>query len=70
MKHIRAATAAAEPPDDPPGTQCKSHGFRTGPKCGFDEVTPYASSCRLVLPTITAPAAASFSVTALSVSGT
>ena len=27
----RAATAAAEPPDEPPGTRERSHGFRTGP---------------------------------------
>jgi len=27
----RAATAAAEPPDEPPGTQLPSHGLRTGP---------------------------------------
>ena len=27
----RAATAAAEPPDEPPGTRCVSHGFLTGP---------------------------------------
>src|SRR5438128_1717238 len=26
-----AATAAAEPPEDPPGTRSRSHGFRTGP---------------------------------------
>ena len=26
-----AATAAAEPPDEPPGTSFVSHGFRTGP---------------------------------------
>ena len=25
------ATAAAEPPDEPPGTSAKSHGLRTGP---------------------------------------
>ena len=26
-----AATAAAEPPDEPPGTRSGSHGFRVGP---------------------------------------
>ncbi len=26
-----AATAAAEPPEDPPGTNPRSHGFFTGP---------------------------------------
>jgi hypothetical protein len=29
--HSEAATAAAEPPDDPPGTRSRSHGLRTGP---------------------------------------
>ena len=28
------ATAAAEPPDDPPGTRSRSHGLRTGPVGG------------------------------------
>ena len=28
---MRAATAAAEPPDEPPGTRPVSQGFRTGP---------------------------------------
>ena len=27
-----AATAAAEPPDEPPGTCSRFHGFFTGPK--------------------------------------
>ena len=27
----RAATAAAEPPEDPPGTRVSSQGFFTGP---------------------------------------
>ena len=27
---IRAATAAAEPPDEPPGTRLVSQGFATG----------------------------------------
>jgi hypothetical protein len=29
---MQAATAAAEPPDEPPGTRLWSHGFLTGPK--------------------------------------
>ena len=31
----RAATAAAEPPEEPPGTRLSSHGFRTGRKAEF-----------------------------------
>src|SRR6185503_15964663 len=53
---MRAATAAAEPPDEPPGTRCKSQGLRTGPQCelSFDE--PIANSSMLHLPSGTAPA--------------
>jgi hypothetical protein len=29
---MRAATAAAEPPEDPPGTSRRPQGLRTGPK--------------------------------------
>jgi hypothetical protein len=29
--HKRAATAAAVPPEEPPGTRAVSHGFFTGP---------------------------------------
>ncbi len=64
----RAATAAAEPPDEPPGTSGRlspdpRHGFSTGPYqlVVFDE--PMANSSRLVLPSITAPACHSLSVT-------
>src|SRR5688572_20391857 len=41
---IRAATAAAEPPDDPPGTREVSHGLRAGPnaECSFED--PIANS--------------------------
>jgi hypothetical protein len=61
-----AATAAAEPPDEPPGIAAGSHGLRTGPnhECSFDE--PIANSSQLVLPRQTAPAAASRSTTAAS----
>src|SRR3954470_16855669 len=62
----RAATAAAEPPDDPPGTSLRSHGFLTGPYqlVSFDE--PMANSSMLVLPSVTMPAALSFSTTVAS----
>ena len=59
-EHSRAATAAAEPPDEPPGTSFASdprrrHGETTGPKqeVSFDE--PMANSSLLSLPSITAP---------------
>src|SRR5215217_676796 len=54
-----AATAAAEPPLDPPATRPGATGFGTVPKCGFCEVTPYANSCRFVLPTFAYPASSS-----------
>src|SRR5688572_4384305 len=31
IRTVRDATAAPEPPDDPPGIRLVSHGFRTGP---------------------------------------
>ena len=57
----RAATAAAEPPELPPGTRGASaptsvHGFTTGPKKLVTLDEPMANSSRLVLPSSTAPA--------------
>src|SRR5260370_23661362 len=51
-----AATAAAEPPDDPPGTRVKSRGLRTGRKAEFSFDEPMANSSQFVLPSTTAPA--------------
>ena len=55
-----AATAAADPPDEPPGTSgvlapLRRQGEMTGPKyeLSFDE--PMANSSLLVLPSSTAP---------------
>src|SRR6478672_297035 len=53
---IPAATAAALPPLDPPGTRVGSWGLRVGPKAEFSVDEPMANSSRLVLPTNTAPA--------------
>ena len=55
-----AATRAADPPDDPPGTRVLSVGWRVRPyaECSVDE--PIANSSQLVLPAIRAPAALSF----------
>src|SRR5215210_779093 len=52
-----AATAAAEPPEDPPGTRVRSHGFCTGPKPEFSFDEPIANSSMLVLPRTGAPPA-------------
>ena len=54
----RAATAAAEPPDEPPGTRARSQGLRTGPKAEFSLAEPIANSSQLSLPSVTVPAAA------------
>jgi hypothetical protein len=53
-----AATAAALPPLEPPGTRPRSHGFSTGPKAEFSLEEPIANSSWLVLPSSGAPAAA------------
>src|SRR5436190_11130099 len=54
-----AATAAAEPPLDPPGTRVGSCGLRVGPNAEFSVEDPIANSSRFVLPTRTAPASRS-----------
>src|SRR4051794_3503896 len=63
---MRAATAAAEPPDDPPATQFGSHGLRVGPnaECSVDE--PMANSSRFVFPISDAPCWRSRAITVAS----
>ena len=69
---IRAATAAAEPPDDPPGTKrlegsfARDQGFSTGPNAlvVFDD--PMANSSRFSLPRNTAPSRFNCALTVLS----
>src|SRR5207237_3208924 len=58
-----AATATAEPPDDPPGTRSARHGFFTGPNAEFSLDEPIANSSRLVFPSMTAPRSSSRSTT-------
>ena len=67
-RHRSAATAADEPPEEPPGTSptlepLRRHGLTTGPKqlVSFDE--PMANSSQLSLPSMTAPASHRFCVT-------
>ena len=52
-----AATAAAEPPLDPPAIRAGSHGFRVAPKASDSVVASASSSGTWVLPITTAPAA-------------
>ena len=60
-KHKSAATAEAEPPDDPPGTNFLSisffdfQGFTTLPKKLVVFAEPIANSSKLVFPNKTAP---------------
>src|SRR5205823_13579390 len=61
-----AATAAAEPPLDPPGTRDRSHGLRVDFSAEFSVDEPMANSSRLVLPNGIAPAARNFSITVAS----
>src|SRR6266480_7536491 len=70
-----AATADADPPEEPPGTSIvlepsRRHGLTTGPKqeVSFDE--PIANSSLLSLPSITAPSRQSCDVTVDSYVGT
>src|ERR1700745_2629980 len=58
-----AETAAALPPEDPPGTRSRSHGLSTGPKAEFSFDEPIANSSWLVLPSSGAPASASLLTT-------
>src|SRR5437867_10985094 len=51
-----AATAAAEPPLEPPGTAARSQGLCTGPNALFSFEDPIANSSQLVFPISTAPA--------------
>src|SRR5947208_3339382 len=61
--HSDAAIAAAEPPDDPPGTCASDQGLRTGPRELFSFDEPIANSSMLSLPSDTAPASARRCVT-------
>src|SRR5262245_40966724 len=62
----RAATAAALPPEEPPGMRPGSQGLRVVKKAEFSVEEPMANSSRFVLPMRTAPAAFSFWMTVAS----
>src|SRR5947209_18976284 len=65
-----AATAAVEPPEEPPGTQLRFQGFRVVWNPEFSVEEPIANSSRFVLPTKTAPAARRRATTVASYGGT
>ena len=54
-RHSPAATAAAEPPEEPPGTRSRSQGLCVGKKAEFSVDEPIANSSMFALPTMTAP---------------
>ena len=64
-----AATATADPPDEPPGTRSSDHGFFTGPNAEFSFELPIANSSRFVFPTMTAPCASRRSTTVAEYAG-
>ena len=49
------ATAAADPPEDPPGTRSRSSGLRVTPKALVWVELPMANSSMLVRPRNTTP---------------
>src|SRR5512147_1616223 len=69
-RHRSAATAAALPPLDPPGTRLVSHGLRVTPYAEFSVLEPIANSSVLVLPRNTAPNARSRATAVASYGGT
>src|SRR6266508_3840724 len=58
-----AATAAADPPLDPPGTLVGSHGLRVGPNPEFSVDALTVKTKTLVLPSTTTPAGLSRATT-------
>src|SRR5438552_664519 len=62
-KAMCAATAAADPPEDPPATRVVSCGFLVTPNAEFSVDDPMANSSRLVLPKNTASLLLSFLIT-------
>src|SRR3989344_8570601 len=57
------ATAAAEPPDEPPGTREVSTGLRVTPNAEFSVEDPMANSSMFVRPRNTAPSSFSLVIT-------
>jgi len=67
---IPAATAQAEPDDDPPGTNAASNTLRGTPYGERTPLKPVANWSRLVLPSSRAPAASNRSTTGAECPGT
>ena len=58
--HSSAATATAEPPEEPPGMRVVSHGLHAGPNPEFSVELPIANSSMVNRPKMTAPASRNF----------
>jgi hypothetical protein len=65
-----AASAAAEPPEEPPALSAGLNGLPVAPHTGLRELAPAPMSGTLVLAVTMAPAARSFATRALSLAGT
>src|SRR5580704_1188853 len=67
-RHSSAATALADPPDDPPGVSSALevfdfHGLTTGPQAEVSLDEPMANSSMFSLPNMTAPSRHRLAVT-------
>src|SRR3569833_2240675 len=74
-RHRSAATAEAEPPDEPPGVSTAfdaldRHGLTTGPQAEVSLDEPMANSSMFSLPSITAPSRQRLELTVDSYCGT
>jgi len=67
---MSAATAAAEPPEEPPGSRFKSQGFKVVKKSEVSVDDPWAQASMLVFPKIIAPAFFNLFTTVASKEGT
>jgi hypothetical protein len=61
-----AASAAADPPEEPPGPWARLNGLAVGPNSALDVLDDQANSGMFVLPTTTHPAARSRATKGLS----
>ena len=66
----RAATTAADPPDEPPGERSLRHGFTVAPPKAGSVVGASPNSLVLLRPTITSPARRMRATAALSAAAT
>ena len=61
--HKSAATAAAEPEEEPPGMSWGSVGFRVGPNADVSPLAPHANSSMFIIPRIIASSVFSLLIT-------